>query len=225
MACADFESESVAPTEPTPQLIGDGFASAICSLGIRPQILTGYFIEHLRRHFVSPYGIEEPDLRRLIWHRDEAPAILIESIFNWKPQETELRPAILVKRNSYENFRAGIDDRNQGIPMDREGNESFETFWTGSHTIFCIATTGAQVELLGTEVQRQLTEAGPEVRKSLGLFKYQVKQVGPVSEIEEATENFAVPVTVAWAYSEAWTIRPVAPVFRGLTLANLLGLC
>lgn len=220
----EFSDESAAPQEDPPLLFGAELASAICSLGVRPQILTGYFIEHLRRHF-QPSSIEESDLRRLIWRGDDTSAILVKSIFEWDPRTTEKRPALLVKRNAYRNHRVGIADKLQAPGMDEQGNALFETFWIGSHTIFCIAKTGAQAELLGTEVQRELTQMGPIVLSALSLYKYQVQEVGPIVEIEEATEDFAVPVTVIWAYHEAWKLRPIAPILRGVKLEQLLDAC
>jgi hypothetical protein len=48
------------------------------------------------------------------------------------------------------------------------------------------------------------------ILKVLGLKKFQVTQVGAISELEEAKENFAVPVTIGWAYEENWRLEPEA---------------
>jgi hypothetical protein len=217
----EFEEASATVDVEQSQFIGN-VADAICSLGIRPQILTGYLVDHMRRHFAQTSHIEEVDLRRLLWRPGQDPDILIESIFKWDPTTTERRPAILVKRNSYQNVRQGIDDRQQGIIADAQGNPCFETFWVGSHTVFAIGKIGAQVEILAAEVQRELTQMGPVVHKCLDLYKFRVQQLGAVAELEEATENFVVPINVAIAYNEKWKIRAVAPPLSGVTISTLL---
>ena len=42
------------------------------------------------------------------------------------------------------------------------------------------------------------------------LAKFQVTEVGEVSEIEESTENYVVPITIGWAYQETWRLSPEA---------------
>jgi hypothetical protein len=213
-------SQSVALDES--QFEGAGIASAICSLGITRQLITGYFVDHLRRHFAGELGIGEYHLRDLIWKLTDDTGILVESIWKWKPETTEKRPGILVKPNAYTNFRASFGDQLHGGGIDREGNPRFETFWIGSHTVFCIGRKGAETEILGAEVQRELTQMASVICRCLGLQKYHVREIGAISEIEEAKENFVVPITIAIAYSESWTIRALAPVLRGVTLSSLL---
>ena len=210
-------SESPAPE----QYIGTNY-SHLCSTLNRPLLMTGIFRDVLTRHFVSIDYIEEPDLRHLIWKEGETSGILIESIHRWRPELTEHRPAVIVKRNSYQNQRRGIGDRRLGPHTDAEGFEHFVTFWVGSHTLFCIGGSGAQAELLGTEVQRELTQFGPELSKKLDLKRFQVTQVGVVSELEEAQENFVVPVTVGYAYEERWVIRPQVPKLSNVSLSMII---
>lgn len=211
--------------EPTPapaptQFIGTD-VSSLCSLLGRPIILTGIFRDILARHFARPEYIEEPDLKHLIWNNTETSEILIESIHRWRPELTERRPGVIVKRNAYQNIRTGIGDRRQGPPADSDGNAHYATFWTGSHTLFCIGGTGAQAELLGTEVQRELTEFGPEIARALDFKRFQVLQVGAVAELEEAQENLVVPVTVGYTYDERWVIRPQAARLKSVSMSMI----
>jgi len=208
-------------TTPTPsQVLGKTF-SAMCSLLGRPLIMTGIFRDLLLRHFSSSSYIEEPDLRHLIWRGDERTNILIESVYRWRPELTEKRAGVLIKRNAYQNQRRGIGDRRQGAPADRYGHDKFVTYWVGSHTLFCVGGSGAQAELLGTEVQREITQFGPAVAAVTGLLRLQVTQVGAVAELEEAQENWVVPVTVGYAYEERWTLRPQAPRLSRVSLSLL----
>ena len=197
--------------EPEPQdrrqLLGHVTASALCHTGWAPIILQGLFRDILIRHFSEANHIEMPDLRKLIWREDPPTGILIESVQRWRGDLTEKRPAILIKRNAFKNLRAVIGDL---TGTDEEGTDNYVTFWVGSHTLFCIHGTGASVDILATEVQRELTQFAPVYVKLLGLHKFQVTQVGEISELEEATENFVVPITVGWAYEETWSLTPEA---------------
>lgn len=187
------------------QLIGDQVPPALCHLGWRPLLLTGLFRELMVQHFATAKHIEEPDLRKLLWQEDPPTGILIESIHRWRGDLVEKRPAIIIKRNAYKNVRIVIADF---VGTDEEGFDNYSTLWVGSHTLFCIHGRGAAAEILGTEVQRELTQFGPMILKMLGLYKFQVTSVGSISELEEAKENFAVPVTVGWAYAENWRLEP-----------------
>jgi len=202
------ESESPSPDpQDRRQLIGPQTANALCHTGWAPIILTGLFRDLLVRHFSDANFIETPELRKAIWQELPPTGILIESVHKWRGDLTEKRPAITIKRNAYRNVRMAILDR---VGTDEEGNDNFSTLWVGSHTLFCIHGTGAGVEILATEVQRELTQFAPVITKMLGLHKFKVNEVGQISELEEATENFVVPLTVGWAYEENWRLEPEA---------------
>lgn len=198
-----------------PQIIPAGISS-LCSLLPRPLILTGLFKEILIRHFAKKEYIETPELAHLLWQEGEETSILIESIHRWRPELTEKRPAVIVKRNAFQNRRIGIGDRLNGSPADAQGNGHYATFWVGSHTLFCLGGSGAQAELLGTEVYRELHHFHPLIRKTALLHRLQVTEVGAIAELEEATENFVVPVTVGYVWEDRWVIRQEVPTLRSI---------
>jgi hypothetical protein len=197
-------------------------ASNLTSLGMRPLVLTGFFRDYLIRCFNEPDQIEEPDLRAFLWSTEEAATILIADAYDYDPNRTERRPAVLIKRNAYQNARLSVGDF-AGFDA-RTMDQKFSTIWVGSHTIFCIYGTGAGVELLATEVQRRLTKFTRAITTELNLQKYQVMQVGEISVLEEAQQNFCVPITVGIAYDENWELRYEAPVLRRIGLKALFGL-
>jgi hypothetical protein len=201
-----------------PQILGE-WLSSLCALLPRPVILNGFYRDFLTRHFQTDL-VEHKELHDLMWRDTERSNILIEMNTRWDPKQTGKVPAVIIKRNSYENVRLGIDDRNQGYPSD--GKEHFLTLWSGSHTLFCIGGTGAQAEYLASEVQRELTEFGPTIRKWLNLIKFRVLTFGEPSELEEATENFVVPVTVGCVYPEEWVIDPNSPRLAKISLLSLI---
>lgn len=204
-----------------PQFVGSN-PSSLCSLLPRPILLTGVFRDILTRHFASADQIEDPSLRDVLWKDTQDTGILIESVHRWRPETTEKRPAVIVKRNAYQNQRLGIGDRRQGPPVDKEGNAHYVTFWQGSHTLFCLGGTGAQAEILSTEVQRHFTEFAPVISETLDLKRLQVLQIGAVAELEEAQENFVVPITIGYNYEERWVIRPQVPRLNRIPVSIIL---
>jgi hypothetical protein len=130
---------------------------------------------------------------------------------------------VILKRNAYENVRLGIADRHIGLATD--GRDQYTTFWTGSHTCFCIGETGAQAEVLAAEVQRVLGRFAPIFQECLALHRFRVLTVGEASQLEESTENFVVPITAGYSYEDSWQAGPDAPVLRkiSLTTSSLFG--
>ena len=208
------------PPQDRKQLVGSlETAEAWCHPGWRPLLLTGLFRGLMTHHFTAP-NIENPDLRTAIWREDVSSGILIESVYRWRGDMVEKRPAILIKRNAYQNVKLGIGNL---AGTDGQGNQRFATMWVGSHTLFCIHGTGASCEILATEAQRELTQFGPATIQAFNLFKFQVLEVGTISELEEAKQNFVVPITIGWAYEEVWTLRDNALPLRSVDVD--LGVC
>lgn len=194
-------------------------ASALCSMGWRPIMITGMLRDQLTRHFATPMNIEDQDLRRLVWREDERSAILIESIYRRRADLLQKRPAVIIKPNSRRNLRLGILDF---AGTTAQGHRLFKTYWVGSHTLFCIHGSGASADILATEVQRELTEFAEALREELGLHLFQVTEVGAVASVEEARENFVVPVSVGWAYEESWQLELESRKLRTVALSVLL---
>lgn len=188
-------------------------------MGWRQLMITGLIRDMLIRHFTEPLSIEEPDLRHLVWREDERTGILIESIGRWRGNLVEKRPAIIIKANGRQNIRWGIQDY---AGADGQGNRQYQTFWAGSHTLFCIHGSGASAEILAAEVQREMLQWHPVIVQYLGLYSWQVTEVGTASEIEEARESFAIPVTIGWTYTEMWKLSLESLKLRKVPLRILL---
>jgi hypothetical protein len=174
----------------------------------------------LIHHFATPLNIEEGDLRQLVWSEGDRTAIMIESIHRWRASLIEKRPAIILKPNARKNIRIGL---NNVLGTTAQGNMTFQTFWAGSHTLFCIHGQGASADILATEVQREVTQFAPVIKRYLDLYEFQVTDVGAVAEVAEARENFVSPITVAWIYGEKWSLSKEARYLSHVNLQNLLG--
>lgn len=194
--------------------------TAICSLGWQPIAITGLCRDLLVRHFSSSDLLEAADLRRSVWSPGERTGILIETITKWMGTLAEKRPAVIIKPNARRNLRMAIGDRRTGT--DERGMQRYETFWIGSHTLFCIQGSGAGADILATEVQREMTQFGPEIVRDLGLLRWAVTEVGAIAEVEESRESFVIPVTLGWAYQEQWTLDQETPKLKKIPLSVLL---
>lgn len=192
--------------------------SALCSYGMRPHVMTGLIRQLLLGHFSDPQNVEEPRIRRHLLSLNEwqpvddeinYSGILIESITRWAPNNADKRPAVLIKRNGWKWNKQGIGDL-AGENL-YTGQTSYSGMWEGSHTLFCLAQNGAETEFLATEVVKFLILFSPMIRDQLNLHRFFVAEVGGVGEVQEVTQGYAVPVTVAYTAEETWSIQPYAP--------------
>jgi hypothetical protein len=201
-------------SNPTPQLDATWFAG-ICQLGPRPLVVTGWLKIWLQNHFAVQAYIEDQSgaVYKSLWQPDFSKSrISIESVTIFKPETVEQRPAIIIKRNSWKHIRIGIDNRLMW-ELKKDGSTQYCNLWQGSHTLFCATGDGAETEKLAAEVFRELNEFGPSIRRILDLIRFEVMEVGELHKIKtNARENFAVPITVAYAYREDWIVKQTAPI-------------
>lgn len=195
-----------------PQIVSDWF-SPFCADGPKPLAVTGWIRAWLTAHFSDPGNFLENNnpndpVQRFLWKPDESTGIVIESITKWYPELTESRPGIIIKRGGWKRIKAGIGNRYMGgfnASSNFEGY--FENLWQGSHILFCIGNDGAETEILSTEVFREINEFSPVILNILNLKKFEVDSVGEMAQLEESRENFVVPISINYIYSEVWQIK------------------
>jgi len=188
-----------------------------CPTSPTPLAVTGIFVQWMRNHFSDSANIDLNILKESVWTNDiSTSAIIIDSVFRWKPDTTEFRPGIFVKRNPWKILRYGIDDRKMMGVNDGTCTRAYNTMFQGSHTLFCIAGESGEVELLATEVYHELIQFGPRARKHFNFLRFVVSDIGEPAILEEATENFVVPIVVSYGGQYTWTICP--PSIQELSL-------
>lgn len=193
---------------------------ALCDEGWRPLSLTSLILYVVRSHFSDANNIKAPVLQDKLWTMGTDTGILVESIGRWRPQLTEKRPAVIVKRNALKVLRQGINDRMMlGTGID-QARSTYATLVQGSHTLFCLAGESAEAEVLGAEVYQELLQFAPAIRSAMSLHRFQVVDISELTLIEEATENFAVMITVAYVFEEAWEIVSMSPKMAGVTTST-----
>lgn len=182
--------------------------SALCASMPRPLLVTGIFVKWLRLHFSRPDYIEQELLRGDIWSEDiSMTKIIIDTVYRYNAAQVEGRPGIFVKRGPWKVLRYGIDDRKMHI-MGGAGDTPtrYNVMYQGSHTLFCIAGEAAEVELLATEVYREFVEFGPVARMVFNFLRFTVTDIGEPSILEEATENFVVPIVISYGMQDVWQL-------------------
>jgi len=186
--------------------------SNLCTLGPRPQIMTGLFLLLLREHFASEDNIEQGVFRESLFTQttgnEDTTGILIEDANVWTPTRTQNRPGIVVKRNGWKHMKRLTLGGKTGTV---DGNPQYVKLWRGSHTLFCISPEGGEAEILVAETYRFLMHFGEVFRSSFNLLQFELVDVGALSQIEETTKSYVVPVTVAYGWNEAWQTREHAP--------------
>lgn len=217
----------------TPTLVDLDEYSSLCSTGHTPNIITGAFLRFLMEHFATPNKIENVPLRNNIYRVDPddttegvAPkGVLIDPVYKWNPRDFGQRPAIYIKRNGMQPQRLGINDGlTVGLDRDKDGNmESYKGEYhvvgmAGSHALFCIGRSGAETEVLASEVFREVQHFAPILRKDLKLKKLAIADVSEVNKLDEYAQHFVVALTVAWYYMEKWLLKPIAPWLKSIAI-------
>lgn len=194
--------------------------NSLCSTDWSEPLITGFLVDLLVQHFADPLSIESPDLRHLVWRPEERTEILIEEASRWVGSLVEKRPAVIVKRNACRSVR--LVRKDLAGQDQRTGARSFVKLWVGSHTLFCIHRSGLAADYLAVEVRREVGQFAETIKEELGLHDLQVVEVGAATEIEEATESYAVPVTVGWSFQETWEVARVARPLK-ISLRRICG--
>lgn len=229
--CVESPSSSAVADEPT--LVDLQEYSSLCSTGHTPLIITGAILRFLQEHFSRPEKIENKALRDNIWveNPDDTTegippkGILIEPIYNWNPVDFQRRVAVYISRNQVTTQRLGINDgltvglgKNSDGELKTDEGEYHVVGVQGSHTLSCIGRAGAEAEVLGNEVWREILHFSPVLRRDLKLKRLVVSEASPVSQLPEYDQNLVVTVAVGWYYFEKWRLRPMAPWLKSLAI-------
>lgn len=223
MACAEpnnpADVEAMFPGDVSPQ-VRMGTLSALRSLGYTPQVVSGAILQALRQHFCDPANIMNHRLRAYLqregaWGAGRSSGLYIEVLAKWEPRETERRPAILIKENDWEMSRSvigGIADEDW-----RLGVTTYLGMWQGTHTIFALGNEGAETQILAAEIARLMVWFSQVFCEQLSLHRFQMIQLGALSAVEESTEHYVAPVTVAYQAEEVWDLQLEAPRLKRIT--------
>jgi len=195
--------------------------SALCSFGQTPRLVTGLIRQILIQHFADPDHIANPYLRNYLrkngaWQEGEESGIYIESLARWRPEMTELRPALLIKEGDWVWKRVSIGDQ-AGYDY-RSGELFFTGFWQGTHTVFAIGGEGAETQLLSAEAAKLLLYYSPLICDEMGLHRFVMMKLGSLRALKESTENYVAPIDCAYFAEESWKLQQDAPRLKEIKL-------
>ena len=193
----------------------------LCALGMMPHVVTGFLRDWLTNRFADANNIETEVLRGLLWKATQPTGILIESITRWKPESTEKRPAIIIKRGNWTSSRLVLND-SVGTDDAYLGSQRYGRLMAGSHTLFCISNSGVQSEIIAGEVFKDLNTYGLVIANILNLVKFEAVELGELFQLEEAKENYAAPIVVQYTGQEVWTIAQQGPILKRVNLSSYL---
>ena len=188
--------------------------SALCSYGVTPLVMQGALRQILIQHYADTRNILNATLQKKfgrdgVWRPGTDTGIMIESLHRWRPELTEARPGLILKEGAWQWQRLGIGDQAGGHELD--GRRYFGGYWQGSHTIFALANEGAEAQILAIETMKSLLMFEQEILVQLELQRFVPVSIGEVSALAESSENYVVPIVVAYVVPEWWEIIPDAP--------------
>jgi len=193
----------------------------LCALGMMPHVVTGFLRDWLTNRFADANNIETEVLRGLLWKATQPTGILIESITRWKPEATEKRPAIIIKRGNWTSSRLVLND-SVGTVDSYLGSQRYGRLMAGSHTLFCISNSGVQSEIIAGEVFKDLNTYGLVIANILNLVKFEAVELGELFQLEEAKENYAAPIVIQYTGQEVWTVAQQGPILKRVNLSSYL---
>ena len=200
----------------------------LCENGWQPLLITGFLRDLLVRQWSDAGNIVSPDNKQYVWSEGQTTGILIESVYRYRADLVEKRPAIMIKRNSFRNMQTGFSGQIFGAGMTAYENEKgaisrHTTLFAGSHTLFCIHGTGASTEILAAEVMAHVVACLYPIRQHLGLRQFSVTEVGAIQEIEESSENYVIPITIGWGYEHTWQLKLESMPLQDVSIHGILG--
>ena len=177
--------------------------------------LNGALLTVIRRHFAVGRNLEVPELRHYVWDKnDKLSKILIEPVYRWNPTNIQQRPAVIVKRGPWKFQQLGLGNRLHNAPEDDGYAEERHTVAVaGTHTFFCIGTTGLEAEEIAQEVVNCLLCFSQVIREQLCLGRFFLSDVPPVSKVDECQDHYGVPVNVEYMMQWSWRLLRQAPIW------------
>lgn len=202
----DYDAQPIRPgAAPTLTLSALGNASNGASQPIS-QRMTEVLIKWLRFHFSLASRIEYPVLADRVWTNLESTPLVISSLAEWKPNEADKRPAILIDRLDQETDmqHRPIGPQYQGV---KEGYH--EDFMVGQHVVHCLGGKEGEAEYLAFEVWRELKRFAPVVRDYLCLYRFIAMRVPKRRKLDdEHSSTHAISIPVIYNYGESWKLFP-----------------
>ena len=195
-------------------------AANICQLGMSNAVVQSLLMQLLRSHFGSADLIMQPSLKTRIWTSDVTTSgIRLATATQFDPAAGQL-PAVVIKRGDQTTQRMVVNDLNDGDPgWAGTGEAQYVRMQQGQHKLYCVGETDGEAEDLGTEVFEFLSYLSPVMRQ-LPFQDFQVTAIGELGVIDGLGNRIGVPVTISYMYPLSWTVKPVAPAVKTISIKD-----
>lgn len=216
-----FEKDKVNPQDVR------GGLDYLCSQGWSPVLMTGYLRDTLIRVWSDPDGFIIPSMSQYLWNAADGNGIIIEPSYRFDPNTVGRRPAIFIKRNRVQlkptGLSGGLIQGYDGNPTIGKGSTSYrETVFIGSHTLFLVGSKAGFTEALVNETVSRMLPFLNVIQNKLNLKILLLSEIGDVSKLEEYSDSFVVPITIAWAFSQVWALTDNSLPMKAPDLSLLL---
>jgi hypothetical protein len=185
-------------------------------------LLTGFLSNLLRRRFAVNTSLPS-SIGRLRYAPEVANrTIEIGTRDEIKRTDWQLRPSIIIRRNSLTTKNLGIDE-GKLVTFGNEVYSSHNTLYVGSHTVLCLSKTEAESELIALDTHLYINRFQAQIRKALCLLRIRVNDIGQTGLLKEDTQVFATPFTIFYAYDQPFVRYPITPNIRFINVNSTIG--
>lgn len=206
-----------------------------------PRVISNWIYNFAIWKFSKTERIYNPALKKdyFLWKEDDTVSevmdkgILIAKAFAYKPQDSQQRPAIIVKTNNAElGPKLGLGDKTHlqenligsvpanGYPIVSDVYQAVSL--GGSTTIFCVHNTPAAAEILGEELWFSLIDFMKVAQRDLDLDEFRPVSLSGLQKIQEFNENWVTSINVIYKLVQARIITEKAPLLKGIKFSTEL---
>lgn len=203
-------------------------ASALCSTGIRPTIVTGIILRLLQYHFSNPKNIQDPVLQNSLFEIDPKTGTIIGSrirvkaMYEMDVRNLEQKPAILVRRGPADATKFPLMSKSI-THLEANGNYRGEDYYVpiqATHLITCLAEGGMAADRLGEEVFYRMLEFTPAIKNDIKIGDFYVTRMDSPKPLDDSGSTFYVNIQINWNFVHSWTLVPIAPILKKIRIVD-----
>lgn len=202
-----------------------------------PRLLTGFILQLLQWKFSKVDYLHNVALRdpKYLWVPNDydnqklEKGILIDQSSRYSPQDSQQRPAVLVKQGpqtlipqlrTIGGYRLTpsthlLGDGHDPNVVPTLGQDMLVHPISGTHTIYCIGTTGDAAEVLGTEIWFELLDRSKNIREDCSLSRLDINNLSEAAQLEESQTNWVTTIMINYIYQRNTLLSQEAPLLRG----------
>lgn len=190
---------------------------------INPSFMTKVFVNLLQIYFTRPEIMiterfkKKPNKGIL---PDEQTHVLITTIGAWRLDRADERPAILIRRLTWQPIYMGMGEGRIQYDPSKDFTE-FMVPIRGQHLFLAHSREYGEVELLVEELLNLLLRLGPIIRRLLKLQQFRVLGADKASIYVRNRDYFVGPVVVQYDWAKSWIINKGIDEIEKITIGAI----